>query len=490
MTEQDFRKWVGSAEAIRCVLVEVGAFSGGQEVTRYLSNVGYVTLPGDTPASVTYEPCVIGGVNVSQSLPLSGRANVGWGDIEIGNHDGGRDGWLDDIWSGRPVRILVGDVRWPRADFRLVFSGVVEDVTSRNANTLNLLLRDKSQQLNTALTESMISNESLTKDTLKPLCFGEVHNATPVLVDPGLLTYMVHDGPIERIIEVRDNGIPVDFGVNLAEGTFSLTASPVGTITASVQGAKFDGVYTDRIAPLIRNIATRYGTTPLTSSEVDVAQLEQFDAAHPQHVGIYLQSRANQLDVMQQLAASVGAQVVFSTDGLLQVMRVDVPAPGTVPAASFSTGEMVHQTLSVASTPEVQPAIRLAYCRNWTVQSGLTTGLPAAHAELYGQEWLVVHVSNPAVAEAWKKSTTPDDTPSMLQVRVEAEDEANRRLALWSQRRLVLKFDAYGAAVLTPLGAPVELYHHRYGLSSGKLGQVIGKKTDWLSQKVSFEVLV
>ncbi|MEN6304241.1 MAG: hypothetical protein ABFD96_16025, partial [Armatimonadia bacterium] len=221
--------------------MEAVANVSGTETTRYLSNVGFVTSGTDTPANTAYIACVQGGVNVSETLPLNGKASLSWGDIEVSNPDGVRDSWLGDVWSGRAVTVRVGDVRWPLSEFRTVFSGVIEDISVRSADTLNLLLRDKSQQLNSTLTEATLANATLTSTTLKPLCFGEVHNITPVLSDAATLTYMVHDGPIEGVIEVRDNGIPVSFGVNLANGTFSLSASPVGTVTASVQGAKPSG---------------------------------------------------------------------------------------------------------------------------------------------------------------------------------------------------------------------------------------------------------
>lgn len=487
MTETEFKQWVSDPSAVRCVLVEVGVFTGGAETVRYLSNLGYVTGASDTPANVAYEACVVGGVTVSESLPLTGRATVGWGDIEVSNQDGSRDHWLDDIWSGRPIKILVGDLRWPRSEFRPVFSGVVQDISPRNADTLNILLRDKGQQLNTPMSEATLANATLTSETIKPLCFGEVHNITPVLIDPGTLTYMVHDGPVEDIFEVRDNGVPVDYGKNLGAGTFALTASPVGAITASVQGAKPGGVYLSTVGPIVRHIGMTYGKTPLAADEVDEVQLAAFGAAHTQHVGVFLQSRANQLDTMQQLAASVGAQVVFSADGQLQLKKVEIPVSAEI---NFAPSDMLLQTLAVSSTPALQPSIRLAYCKNYTVQQGLTTGLPAAHTELYAKEWLVVQVAEQATADLWKLSTAPEDVQTLLQVRLETEAEAVRRLALWGVRRLVLKFDSFGEVVTYALGAPCNVTHHRFGLSAGKLGQIIGKKTDWLSQKVSFEVLV
>lgn len=488
MTDAEFAAWMENPESIRCILVEVVANSGGSEVTRYLSNVGYVTSPADTPANVSYNPCISGGVSVSESLPLSGKPSLAWGDIEVANFGGVRDTWLGDIWSGRSISVFVGDVRWPRESFRTVFSGVVEDITSRNADTLNLLLRDKSQRLNTPVTEATLKNDTLTKDTLKPVCFGEVHNITPILIDAATLTYMVHDGPIENVIEVRDNGIPVDFGVNLTNGTFALSASPVGTVTASVQGAKFSGAYANTVGTLVPALATTYGTTPLSAGDIDSSQIAVFAAAHPQAVGLYLPARANLLDTMQQIAASVGAQVVFTPEGKLQIKQVTLPAVGAPVAIGMS--DITANSLNVASTPTLQPAVKLGYCKNYTVQSGLTTGLPPAHAELYGQEWLVVQVLDQTTADLWKLDTAPEQVDTLLLTRADAEAEANRRLALWGVRRTVIKYDAQRSSAMHALGAATTLTHSRFGLSGGKTGQIISKKTDWVSQKVSFELLV
>lgn len=488
MTEAEFSAWASSPDAVKCILVEAAVYSEGVETVRYMSSVGYVTAPSDTPSSTAYVPCVKGGVTVNETLPLSGKASLAWGDIEVSNLDGERDSWLNDIWSGRSVQVYVGDVRWPRSEFKLIFAGVIEDVSSRNPDTVNLLLRDKSQTLNGAVTEAKLEAATLTKDTLRPLCFGEVHNVTPVLIDPGTLTYMVHDGQIEQIIEVRDNGVPVDFGVNLGNGTFSLSASPVGTITCSVQGAKTGGTYLSTVGPIIKHLAKTYGPTPVSDTDIDTAQIDAFTAAHPQRVGVYLSSRANLLDVMQQLASSVGAQVVFTLEGKLQLKKVGLPAGGG--AVQITSAEILNNTLAVSQIPDLQPAVRLAYCKNYTVQAGLQTGLPPEHAELYGQEWLIVQVSDPTTADLWRRDTSPDEVQTLLQVRAEAEAEANRRLALWGVRRKVFKLDAVPSMLSVSLGDPVTIKHRRFGLSSGTTGQVIGKKSDWLGQKVTFEVLV
>ena len=488
MTEAQFSAWALQPDAVRCVLVEVAVRSGGAETVRYLSSAGYVTGAADQPAHAVYEPCIVGGVSVTETLPLDGAASLSWGDIEVANTDGVRDGWLDDIWSGRSVTVLVGDVRWPRADFVTVFTGVVEDIAARSTHRLNLLLRDKSQRLNVAITEATIGGTGPNAGDLVPLCFGEVHNVTPVLIDPVTLTYRVHDGAIERIIEVRDNGIPVSYGYDLAAGTFTLSASPVGAITASVQGSRAGGVYRSRPGALIQHIATTYGAQPLTAADLDAAQLAAFNTAHPQTVGLYLDGRANLLETLQAIAASVGAQVTFTPAGRLQIQKIALPAAGT--ATMVNATDIVLGSLSVAQSPKLQPAVRLAYCRNYTVQDGLQTGLPAQHLDMYGREWLVVQASDSATASLWHLTTAPAEMQTLLQTRLDAEAEATRRLGLWGVRRLVLGFEAIGRFLMIPLGGAVTLIHTRFGLADGKTGQVVGKTTDWLHHKAKFEVLV
>ena len=488
MTDAEFEAWASRPDAIRCVLVEVAVRSGEAELTRCLSSVGYVTGAADMPAHTIYDPCIVGGVSVTETLPLDGAASLSWGDIEVANPDGVRDTWLDDIWSGRPVTVLCGDVRWPRSDFRTVFTGVVEDVGARSIDRLNLLLRDKSQRLNVAITEATLGGTGTNAGDLVPLCFGEVHNITPVLLDPATLTYQVHAGAIEAIIEVRDNGIPVSYGYDLAAGTFTLSASPVGSITASVQGSRSGGVYRARPGALIQHLATTYGAQPMTAADLDAAQLAAFDAAHPQTVGLYLDGRANLLETLQSIAASVGAQVVFTPDGRLQIQKIALPAAGA--ATAVQVADTVLGSLCVAQSPKLRPSVRLAYCRNFTVQDGLQTGLPAEHLAMYGREWLVVQASDSAVADLWRLTTAPEEVQTLLQARLDAEAEAVRRLGLWGVRRLVLGFEVVGRFLTVPLGGAVVLTHTRFGLASGKTGQVVGKTTDWLGHRVKFEVLV
>lgn len=161
------------------------------------------------------------------------------------------------MWVNRAITISVGDITWPRSQFVTLFSGVVASFESRSSGRLNIILRDKMERLNTPVSEAELGGTSENKDRLIPVTLGEVHNVSPLLVDAANHVYQVNNGQCEGIIEVRDNGVPVSATNNLFAGTFTLLASPAGTITASVQGVT---PYVNTVAGCVKILVKSYGT--------------------------------------------------------------------------------------------------------------------------------------------------------------------------------------------------------------------------------------
>ena len=483
MTEIEFTDWLKKGGRYT-LLVEVDT-----TVPRYLSTVAYTTLPTDSPANRVYSPVVSGGVAFTETLPLDGSATLSVGDIELNNDDGLLDSWLDDVWVNKPIRIYIGDVSWVRADFRLIFTGIVANINSRAANRLNISLRDKLQRLNTPVSETLLGGTTSNKDRLIPLCFGEVHNVEPLLVDPATLKYKVHGSAIERLIEVRDNGAPVSVNESLVDGTFTLVAQQAGTITCSVQGDK-PTTYSNSIADTITRLVTEYGKVSdrLTTADIDSAQFAAFNAAHPQPVGVYLNDRSNVIEVCQQLASSVGAQISMSREGLLRLLKITLPATGTPLVVTPS--DYVAKSLEIKERVDVKAAIKVGYCKNYTTQTGLNTGLPASHKDLFMQEYLSVTAKNQSVADTYKLNTEPVQTDTLLLTESDATAEANRLLTLWQQPRTVYKFVGYSHLLTVSLGQALTLVSPRFGLSEGKTGIVVGIQSDWVSRRVTIEVLI
>lgn len=486
MTDADFIAWLKSDGALRCVLVEAVASVSGTETTHYLSSGNYVTTAADTPASTAYTACISGGCEISERLSLDeGGGAMAFSDIEIGNEGGEFDAWLGYIWRNRAVQVYYGDVRWDRADFRLMFDGIIDDLQARDRNVLNLVIRDKLQRLNTPVTDTTLGGSTANKDRLIPVLLGECHNITPLLTNPATLEFQVHGGAIEDIIEVRDNGVVVATTDNLSTGKFILSQALKGTITCSVQGDK-PSAYANTVSQLVQRLATGYGTDPYDSGDLDATNLADFDTDHPQPVGVYLAETASVLAVCQQLAASVGAQVVMSATGLLRLIRVGLPAPGTAVQVNHTT--MVQGTLKIAQRVPVRPAVRLGYCKNWTVQTGLQTGIPAEHKDLYAEEWLTVTSTDATVATAYKLAEEAKQEDTLLLATTDAQDEADRRCDLRKAQRTVYACNNYADLMLAELGNAATLTATRYSLSAGVSGQITAITRDLLGARVGLEV--
>lgn len=474
---------------MRCMLVEAQVQTGGVETTRYLSNRGYTTGPADTPSNTAYLPVINSGVKFSESIDLTGSASISFGDFEIANDDGSRDSWLDDVWVNRRIRVFFGDVRWPRAQFRPVLDGVIQDIASSKRESLVLQLADKLQRLNTSVTDATLDDGSQNADRVLPVAFGETFNVGPLSTNPATLEYQLSQGAIERVIEVRDNGAPVSFTPDLAAGKFTLNQSPVGQITASVQGDNTGG-YANTVAPLIQRLATRYGTAVqrYTADDIDTANFAAFDAAHAQAVGIYLSDKTNVLECCQGLAASVGASLIVTTAGLLRLVELDLPATGA--QWSVTASDMEQRSLAISQRSTVQAAVKLGFCQNYTVQTQLQTGIPQSSKDLFAQQWVTVTASDDAVAAYYSLTTEPDEVDTNLLAQSDAQAEAQRRLNLWNVPRHVYQFTGYAWLMLVELGDEMTITHERFGLSGGKAGLVVSIDRDWLSGRITIGVLI
>lgn len=480
ITDEQFAAWLASPTAQRCMLFEVGSSAG----TRYLSTKDYKGGPATTP----YQAVVAGGLQVVESISMSANASLSVGDIEIHNNDGARDAWLDDIWTNQPALAFLGDVRWPREDFRQVFKGVTIDIGSKSRDRLNLRLTNQLERLNTPVTDAKIGGNAPNPDALAPILLGQCHNITPVQTNPNTLEYAF--GGAERLLEVRLDGKPREVTPDLAAGRFKFTSNVEGgQVTCSAQGVKYGGAYVNTVSKLVQYLVTQCGkaSTRFTADDLDAAQLAAFDAAHLQPIGLYLPERTNVLVACQQLASSLGAQLVPSMAGKLRLIQYAIP---TSAAIEIRPSQQIDRSITIVNRTEVQAAVKVGYAKNWTVQDNMRTLVPAAHKDLYAQEWLSVTAADAAVQAAYKLDTEPTQVDTCLIRQADAQAEAARRLAIVKAPRTTYRFEAPPGQLLTELGAAVKLFSNRFGLANGKPGLVTSRSVNWGNLRITMEVTV
>lgn len=490
ITDLEYTAWLSSPQALRCVLVEASVQVGGSETVRYLSDRGYTTSPTDSPANTTYKQLITGGVKLTETLEIESQPTIAFSDIELTNDNGDIDTWVNDVWENRSVTVLYGDLRWARSDFREVFKGTMAKPSINSRNKLSLSLIDSMQRLNQPLSETKLGGSTVNADKLIPICFGEVHNVTPLLIDATLHDYQVHNGAIEGFIEVRDNGIPLTVTPTIAAGKFRLNNSPFGDITASVQGSK-PSTYSNQITEIIKNIVKNYGNTAtrLTDADIDSANFSAFAAANTAPVGVYVTDRINVIELCREVAASVGAQVCMSRLGKLQLKRIDFPVVGT-PTIVYEDRDMVQRSLSPESVSDVQAAVQIGYCKNYTTQGTLQTEIPDDHKALYAREYITTKQSDSAVATKYKIDVEPTQQDTLLLTTSDANTEASRRLAIVKQQRTVYRFTGYTSLFQLELGGAITIYSDRFGMSSGVTGVIVGLAPDWLNARIEVRVMV
>ena len=542
--------WLDSPEAIRGVLVEAVVSINGVSTTKYLSNIGFMT----TDALVSFDPIISGSISVNDSLSLELQTTMSFGDIEIFNPNGDYDIWLDSthVWVNKSIKVYIGDPTWPVASlaelhlgnvFKKVFDGVIADVDSRNRSTLNIKVRDKLERLNTPITEVELGGTGVwggpnngggasgtesqaTKESIVPLVFGEVYNYEPLLEDPATLKYRINQGPIEKIIELRDNGVPIHTNGNsgntrdsspalvysLTESSISLQHPLAGTLTMSIQGVKKsrnltpitgDGTavasYNNNIANIIALIVTEYGKVSenlnYSPSDLDLPNLIEFQANNPQPVGILITDKANTLQVCQELASSIGAQVHMSPEGKLGLVRLGVyTTVGVTNTNPITDNEILQHTLEISQRSTVRAKTIINYCKNWSIQQDLLTSIPTNHKKLFAEEYVDPAFSeDTGVAAVYKLSLKPEPENTLLVSKADATVEAIRRNNYFKVPRTVYKFTGRASLMSLILGQQVTLIHNRFGLyngGSGKVGQVISLVSNWNNGTIDVEVII
>lgn len=486
ISSAQYTAWLVDPSAIKCILVEANGRKNGIETAFYFSSLPYISGP------VIYNSVLVASsVDISSKLSIDGStSSMSVGDFELDNTDGSLDDYFSYVWVNRDLKVFLGDVRWPLTDFRTIFGGITKDVGSSGRGKLNFILRDKLQRLNTNITDAVLGGTTNNKNEQIPLLFGECHNVQMLQTNPATLEYQAHGGAIEKQIEVRDNGVPITANANLTTGKTALIASPYGRITGSYQGDKSGGVYNNTVKKIIQRLVTGYGevTSRFTTGDLDTAQLAAFDLANPQTIGIYIDSSSNVLSTCNEIAATLGAQLVMSPLGLLQLIKIDPGTSGT--PINITIDDVVSGTLRYSEKLDVVGAVKIGYCKNWTTQDPLDTRIPPDHKELFAKEWLSVTAKNSTTISVYRITGEPEQRDTFLQTEADATAEANRELNIFSTARFVVAFDATAKLFEAQIGAAVTITNPKINGGITKAGQIVSTNPHISESTVSVEVLI
>lgn len=469
--------------------------SGGVSTLRY-STHGYrsrlATDAIDTTWPWFYDGRIAGDITVERRI--AGRDGIGglarvFAEARLVNADGALDVLSRDYSiEGRAVRILVGDPDAARDTFGPVFSGVVESVTT-GLDFLTLKLSDGIAKLDAPIATDTYAGSGGAEGGAdlegqpKPVCLGEVANIAPPLVNAATLLYQVHAGAIQAVDAVYDRGVALaytagvpgagQYSVDTAAGTFTLGATPSGTVTADVRGDASLSGYLDTTAQIVlRALAVRAG---LSSSEIDPASLSTLGSDAPGAVGIWIGGEVRTVgSVIDELLAGIGAFGGFSRMGAFTVGRVTTP--GGAETVTLDETDILAISREPLPAP-VQPIIwraRVGWQKNYTVQQDLAAAVTAARRTFAAAPWRLSNSESASIKSQKLLAKDYGPVESLYADAADADTEALRLFELWATARSLYRITTHCGAMTRDLGQVIRIEHSRMGLAAGLPARVIG----------------
>tara|TARA_R110002124_G_scaffold281995_1_gene456812 strand:+ start:358 stop:1800 length:1443 start_codon:yes stop_codon:yes gene_type:complete len=472
VSDAEYQAWLKDDNQERAVLVEAKYYDTSEKV-RYLSTHSFVSLPTDTPANTVYDDLISNVPSLQSQISMK----FGVGDIDLVN-DGSLDAWLDDAWDGRELSLLIGDPAWARDDFRQIGALITEAFEIVNNNKMRLRVRDKREKLNINTQNNYYtSGEAFGKPI--PLTVGQVFNITPVLINASTHQYQVHDGQINAITEVRDNGVSVSFTANLSAGTFVLSSQPSGVITCDVQGAKPSGTYHVKTADIVEYLVKREA---LVSADLDAASFTAFNTKVPYIVGHYMPGRVNLISVIDEITLSSGSYWLFNRSGKMILWQLD-NVTGTA-VESFDADDVLDDTFSFINSDLPYARSAIGYQKNYTVQNNAAGSVSEANRNIYSGNNLISAAVNSSIITAHPLALKPDALNSAISLIADANTEAARVLALRNIVRFVYEATFSTGPFEIQLGDEISVIYPRFGFENGKNVIVVGLDERPASNKI------
>ena len=471
----DYLAWLKNPNSNRCLLVVLKGYNKttGLEETFCFSTKEYATKPTDTPRSWQFEPRLTkdGSPSLTRSIPFFGeKGDYQEGDIKLVNTDGRFDDWVVDAFEGRPIFKYLGDPSWSYADFTAYpfFTGVIERI-GIETDVITIKIRDKMGILDAPIQQNTLTTGETNEPI--PVSYGKVNNVTPRLINAASHQYQWHDGIVQSLDTVYDNGVSISFTANNATGTFTLTSQPAGTITCTGQGAKPSGTYLNTAAGIIYDILTRMGDplNRLNANDIDSTSLN----ALPRYlIGLYISERENKLNVLERICASMRAAFTFDRNGKFKVVRfVD---PNTQTAKYEITDLNIKATsLNIEQIKTPQWQTTLGYEKNYTVQNNLQTALTETR-----RAWLKESFRKAIATDAMVKSTHLNaENPKLMETCLDSLSDANTEAtaiqAILGKQCFIATFIAVDKMFLYDPGDVIMLTHPRLRLQNGVKMQIL-----------------
>lgn len=449
-----------------------------------------------------------------------GRASIGSGDVIVVNSDPGNgetlDAWLDYGFDERQIVIKALPYGMKSADTAtILFEGRMQKITStRPLDQLEIQIHDRLAELEKPLLTERYAGTTLASGAsaegnedlsgkIKQRVFSSAFNIPLQLANPYDLIYLANNGTTSSIV-VYDGGLALindgdvativtlqaaviasgHYRTCLTLGLVRVGAVPEFALTADVVQEPLASLRT--AAQTVRSMLLGFGIDPLDLAPGTFTSLDNKNSAEVQY---FVDDDRDALDAIQDVLDSIGGWLLPRRDGALEVGRFEAPAIS--PALQFDVDTHVI-TDSLERVDDEIPAWRInfEYGPNWVVQGEdqLAAAATAATRTFVGNQFRSITVEDASVKT--KHLAAPElNIRTYLRDLADAEDEADRLLALYSDEReryrvTLMLADAWTAEP----GNSITLTHPRLGMAGGTPFNVIGRVDEYAKETVTLDL--
>ncbi|MBX0289727.1 hypothetical protein K3G63_04720 [Hymenobacter sp. HSC-4F20] len=467
----------------------------GGEVKERLSDRGFISEPTASDPNRLFLGRVTNPLQFDTNI-LSGDGFSGgsqsYGGIEIINADGKLDRFFAYHWSGRRVVVKAGALDFAYDDFATIFEGSIDNLESDDARII-LTIRDNRAKTDKPVRATIyggtggLDGDDTLAGAQKPLCYGVVKNAPLVLVNYAMQIYQVHDGSIAAVDAVRDRGIILDYGGDVAHittatpgpsqyvtqlsgGFIRLGSTPAGLVTADVQGDNQGSVPITATAIALKVLKTRLGVYSLSSADIDEGSFARLGTVLTGPAGLYINSDVTGSDVLDALFNPAGAYWTFTRQGMLYAGAVSSPTGAVADVKHIDAAGLRLQQV-------IPPAwrIKVGYAPAVVVQSenDLAGGVTGDVQSFVTEAFRYITYENENVRLKNNLATERVFETSLSNV-ADAQTLLARLAAVYSVKRMVFQVPVYKTLYRYFLGDVVRLTYDRYGLENGADFLVVG----------------
>lgn len=447
------------------------------EIVR-LSDVDWLTAPGDTPSNARFEGLLAEGINLVSEInfwPWGGEpvSQTSAAECVVLDAEGLLDGLAQRGVSGLPVQIRMGSEAGMLNDTVPVFRFSVDRIEINDDGSKTLHFRDAHDDLDGTIHRGVfLPSIAALAWKPQPVVIGAVASVPAMGANSDATAMFVADGPVYADA-VMDRGDTMEAGTFVVspDGQQLIMRSPPVTPVVADLSSVGPGQQPATLQQAMADIMGRLGKAAWAAADCAAIDAETGYAG----IGYYAGNAVTGRDAMSAILPSYSAGCYQDPSGVLRFTRVVAPESfGGVPAFELDQDDLAEDLICV---PDDAPNLtrRMAFRPNAQAlaASDLVTDVVDVpqwrrdelaglfRAQVYGAGALHPH---------YRRADAADPVVSLFWRAADAQAEVDRVVAIYREQRFFYRISVRGDQGLAPQPGQIgRITYGRYGLEGGKM---------------------